>query len=74
MFYNFPMGKPLPVVAQVDDTRYRSLRMDITAFGNRAAEFYLMAWLLQSHLPEREHKAYKPSRAEHRDICTTYGP
>jgi len=54
--------------------KYRSLALVAGLFGPRAAEFYLMAWLLAAHMPSAEHKAVRPSRAEVREIANTYGP
>lgn len=41
----------------------RSIEMDKDRFGPRAAEFFLGAWQLQSHLPEARHRALKPTVA-----------
>jgi hypothetical protein len=54
---------------------YRSLRLDVIAFGQRAAEFFLITWLLSAHeMPEAAHRKFRPSRAEVRVIYDTYGP
>ena len=56
-----------------DCALYRSLLLDVGTFGPRAAEFYLMAWLLESHRSVEFHKKFKPGRALVREIADTYG-
>jgi hypothetical protein len=56
-----------------DCALYRSLLLDVGTFGPRAAEFFLMAWLLESHRSAEFHKKFKPGRALVREISDTYG-
>lgn len=51
----------------------RSVVLDAGTFGPRAAEFLLMAWLLESHRPEDEHSSYRPSKAEVKAVADVYG-
>ena len=54
---------------------YRSLKLDVIPFGPRAAEFYLMTWLLSAHeMPQPRHRTFRPARAQVRVIYDTYGP
>jgi hypothetical protein len=52
---------------------YRSLKLDLARFGQRAAEYYLGAWLLDAHASDDQRNHKKPNRASVQAFCETYG-
>ena len=52
--------------------KYRSVNKDVARFGRRAAEFYLIAWLLESAKDRDWHKKYQPKWPEVQQIADTY--
>ena len=42
-------------------SKYRSTELQRNEWGDRAAEYYLGAWLMESHRPEAEHRRLKPT-------------
>ena len=53
---------------------YRSLKMDALRFGPRGAEFFLWAWLAESHSKsDEQHKTWRPKIADVQQIADTYG-
>ena len=53
--------------------RFQTLGLDEEIFGPRSTEFYLGAWLLSGASTEKEHRKFKPSRADVRSFRATYG-
>lgn len=52
--------------------RYRSLALDVGVFGPRAAEFYLEAWLRESHEDRDVHRLFRPTRAHVREVADAH--
>lgn len=52
--------------------RSRSMELDRDVFGERAAEAFLGAWLLKSHLSQSRHKKWAPTRAEMREFLAAH--
>jgi hypothetical protein len=72
------IGRGLRVVcmnpAHNSHSRYRSVILDNDKFGNRAAEFYLQAWLTSAYeQTEEKHKGWRPPVSVVREIAETYG-
>ena len=53
-------------------SRYRSLALDVGVFGPRAAEFYLEAWLRESHEDRDVHRRFRPTRAHVREVADAH--